>query len=384
MPRVDPAQALGLMREAGLEPNEPFQRSNAKWSCTCLVCGNTDCAPTYNDIQSGKGGCWKCRNKKIGDSLRLDAAASAALMRAAGWQPLEPYPGAGKPWQCSCVVCWREYPKKLSHVKNGTAGCQNCLGMDITDAEARSIMQQHGMEPLKGVPYPGSQRHWPSRCADCGEVQEKVSLSKIRYRGRMCGTCWEERRGESLTLDQAEADDRMTSHGWQPLEPYPGRVDRPWLARCELCGVVSQPILHNIQEGRRSCSTCAQRGIDYEKPGILYVVYNSGWAKIGIATNTDRLAQHRRAGWFEESRWHTSTARIARKAELRVLTYAREHGYGHMPAEEQMPHRGYTETVPVTLRSWLARSAARVIDGGSPLRLKRVGPSLPVHPKARS
>ena len=49
------------MRDAQLEPLEPYPGSRAEWRCRCLKC-NKIVSPCYSTIQRGSGGCRWCRN----------------------------------------------------------------------------------------------------------------------------------------------------------------------------------------------------------------------------------------------------------------------------------------------------------------------------------
>lgn len=49
----------------------------------------------------------------------------------------------------------------------------------------------------------------------------------------------------------------MLARDLDPLEPYPGKNDRPWRSRCLRCGSEVTPLYANIQQGGvRSCNTC--------------------------------------------------------------------------------------------------------------------------------
>jgi len=52
-------KATKTMREANLEPLEPYINSKTHWRCKCLKCGNI-VNPKYTDIYSGGGGCSTC------------------------------------------------------------------------------------------------------------------------------------------------------------------------------------------------------------------------------------------------------------------------------------------------------------------------------------
>jgi hypothetical protein len=98
---------------------------------------------------------------------RKDPREPADIMRVAGLEPLEPYPGSGVPWRCRHVACGREVTPRLSNVTKGQRGCVYCSGRVRLDPEAAaSVMRAAGLEPLE--PYPGSDRHWRCRHAACG------------------------------------------------------------------------------------------------------------------------------------------------------------------------------------------------------------------------
>jgi hypothetical protein len=58
---IKPDAAAAIMRNAQLEPLEPYPGSLAKWRCRCLKC-NKIVTPCYSTIQRGSGGCRWCRN----------------------------------------------------------------------------------------------------------------------------------------------------------------------------------------------------------------------------------------------------------------------------------------------------------------------------------
>ena len=78
-----------------------------------------------------------CRNhyytwKRNGDPLvrkrvyRFSDDAAAAIMRAADLEPIEPYPGSGRPWLCICMVCGTEVSPRLNGIRQGQGGCIDC------------------------------------------------------------------------------------------------------------------------------------------------------------------------------------------------------------------------------------------------------------------
>lgn len=78
-----------------------------------------------------------CRNhyyawKRNGDPLaakrvyKFDHDTAAAIMRAAGLEPLAPYPGSMSPWLCQCLACGDEVSPRLNGIRSGQGGCAAC------------------------------------------------------------------------------------------------------------------------------------------------------------------------------------------------------------------------------------------------------------------
>ncbi|MEH0548024.1 hypothetical protein OG381_36535 [Streptomyces sp. NBC_00490] len=347
MPRkVTEAEAIEALTSRGARPIEPFPGTQLPWMCLCLTC-NAVSAPRYNDVvNKGTGVCNKtCRSLKIAAKLTRDGAQAAAVMLTWGWDPLEDYPGAGKPWSARCVHCGVIKPKKLSHVQNGRGGCTNCAGRDVTDEPARKLMTEAGLEPLVG--YPGSLQPWLCRCMRCSHVGTPT-YAKVRARGRQCWSCRSEKIADALRLDEAEAIASMLEKGLEPLVPYPGSTDLPWRARCLTCETVLAPgpTLHNIRGPQGGCPTCAERGINPARPGHLYLVVHDGHRalKWGIANLDQRITQHVSQGWRLVARWNFELTGDAWAFERQIKTWVRGRGIPPALTAGQMKYGGHTET----------------------------------------
>lgn len=191
-----------------------------------------------------------------------------ALMRAAGFIPLMDYPGAGKPWLCRCAKCNRNSSPTYSNVRGGS-GCRHCKGTFIEPSEAVETMIEAGLEPL--TEYPGSDVPWKSRCATCGrEVTPRLaSLRKGHHGCRYCAV-------GGLTASEATAAAR--SYGMEPMEPYPG-MNQPWPGICMTCGSVVQPRLSTLRKGFGPCKTCSAR----EAARKRIEATAQGWQSLGPA-----------------------------------------------------------------------------------------------------
>ncbi|MCT9084829.1 hypothetical protein N4G65_51170, partial [Streptomyces fulvoviolaceus] len=62
-PRKDPRDPVLIMRDAELEPLEPYATSVTAWRCRCTTCGN-EVSPTLMKIRTG-GGCRFCATHGI-------------------------------------------------------------------------------------------------------------------------------------------------------------------------------------------------------------------------------------------------------------------------------------------------------------------------------
>lgn len=113
-PRKDPRDPVLIMRDAGLEPLEPYPGSDKPWRCRHQACGR-EVSPRLGNIAAGRqGGCRYCAG-----TASIPPEAAVALMRSAGLEPLEPYPGATPPWRCRHVPCGREVKPRYSYIKRG-------------------------------------------------------------------------------------------------------------------------------------------------------------------------------------------------------------------------------------------------------------------------
>ena len=81
----------------------------------------------------------------------VDPVEAVDTMRAAGVEPLEPYPGSHAPWRCRCLTCGREVTPRYGLVSRDGGGCRYCASRAVDPAEAVDTMRRAGAEPLE--PY---------------------------------------------------------------------------------------------------------------------------------------------------------------------------------------------------------------------------------------
>ncbi|MFD4957030.1 hypothetical protein [Streptomyces sp. NPDC058451] len=125
--------ARAIMSQRGLDPIGPYPGNNMPWPSVCGVCGGTT-APTLTSVRKalkqGHGkGCDLCRRN---GAIRPEDAED--MLRAAGAEPLEPFPGVKKPWRSRCLndQCRREVSPAFDSIKHAKTGaCKYCGGYGI-------------------------------------------------------------------------------------------------------------------------------------------------------------------------------------------------------------------------------------------------------------
>jgi recombinational DNA repair protein (RecF pathway) len=311
---LDPEEANAVMRAAGMEPLVPYPGSAKPWPCIHIQCGK-EVTPLYSSIQRGRRGCRFCGGGAV------DHKEAEAVMRAAGMEPLTPYPGSSKPWPCIHLKCGRKVRPHYYDVKKGGSGCRFCFhqGRFIDPEAANAVMRAAGLEPL--VPYPGSNKSWRCRCLTCGkEVMPLYTSVQQGHRG--CRFC-------ARRLDDEEAKAVMLAAGLEPLVPYPGTLS-PWLCRCLTCGKEVDPRRADIKGGG-GCRFCAPCGYNPGEPGHIYLIqlpthpgFSDGVIKVGIAgVRSIRLDRFQKLGWYRIESLQFEDGAIPAAIERAVLNWLR-------------------------------------------------------------
>ncbi|CAB4602845.1 unannotated protein [freshwater metagenome] len=332
---IDPEAAANLFRKNGLEPIEDYINSATPWRAIHINCGR-EVSPNYNSIQQGQSGCGYC----AGNVVDLDEARKLFISR--GLIPLEPFPGAKKPWLCIHSQCGREVFPKYANVLDGSGGCKECSINYVNPELALEVFRSANLEPLE--PYPGAGRGWKSIHTICGnEVSPHWGYVRKYLAG--CKYC----AGKSVT--EKDAFDIVRRKGFSPLEPYPGS-QTPWKMIHDKCGLEVSPRLNSLKyalEEGSGCNKCADSTFNYIAPAIIYLITNSALSahKVGISGATKkRLQQHRRENWETFKTLKLDSGEIAYKIEQEVLEWLKE-AFGWTPylTKTEMPQGGYTETI---------------------------------------
>ncbi|MFC4328368.1 hypothetical protein ACFPC0_11070 [Streptomyces andamanensis] len=172
-------------------------------------------------------------------------AEAVARLLAAGYTPLEPYPGSTSiAWRMQCKTCKAERSIRLNSVKRSV--CKHERRLLDTHEQASIVLAEAGYEPVS--PYPGSSTlDWQVKCRECGEERTRP-LRALRQHPCI--------HRASPDKQKAEAEAEMRSAGFKPLEPYPGIKTASWKTQCVTCGQPRRVRLRDVEAGYR----CGHRG----------------------------------------------------------------------------------------------------------------------------
>ena len=336
----------------------------------------------------------------------MDHETAAVLMVEHGLEPLEPYPGASRPWRCRCLRCGAEVTPRYSNIKQGWGGCRTCWKAASSarqrgpEREAIEVMRAAGLEPME--PYQGAMTPWRSQCRTCGNRVAPLlnNIKKGQGGCKWCASCAVDPQDAGAIMRSAGLDpltaypgrnmpwpcrcqrclrtvtprygavragsgcrycndtaikpdaaaDLMRKAGLEPLEIYPGAL-RPWKCRCHKCGRTVQPCYSTIQRGSGGCRWCRNSGFKSSEAALVYLIAHPGYsaAKIGITDAAgSRLTKHSQRGWQV-----LATVRVpgeqALSIEKEILDWWR--GGLALPVhlgKQEMPQGGWTETVDST------------------------------------
>lgn len=252
--RLSSTEAASRLEAAklGLKGDYPGTVSD-QLQVECLICGlefETTLSRTVNAVHPA---CPRCRASR--PRGRITAAEARTRMRAAGLEPLEPYPGkTHSAWRHRCRTCRNETLRSLNAIESQYP-CGQCRRNAIAKQRAQAAkraMNDVGLEPL--VDYPGASAPWKSRCTTCKNTVSPTLMS-IRTQGpcHFCGRRRLSQRRVAASQDRALAQMRLS--GFEPTGEYHGFA-KPWPARCRACGRKSSPSPKSLASGQ-GCKWCA-------------------------------------------------------------------------------------------------------------------------------
>ena len=282
--RLSEEIAIAKLREYNLEALEPYVKSDVKWKCKCLFCGDV-VYPKLKNLQRGEGGCYKCGMKKAGLKNTMSQEEAFQIVSDAGFEPLEPYKNALARWKMRHDLCGAIVNPRLNSLLSvgiGTSGCAVCAGKQV----------EKGFNDL-ATTHP--------------------EISK-----------------QALGWDPSEL-----TQGSNKKKEWGCSQQHRWLAK------VSDRALK-----MSDCPSCSVSGFDPNSPGHLYFLEHPDWEmfQIGI-TNfpVDRLKSHKRSGWELREVRGPMDGHLTQQWETAILRMLRAKGADLSNAKIAGKFDGYSE-----------------------------------------
>ncbi|NCX16828.1 MAG: hypothetical protein EBX24_07070 [Actinobacteria bacterium] len=204
--KVDPKDAIKLIKSKGFNPRVPYPGGNKKWAVVCTTC-KKELDIVYTSVKLGFG-CKYCTGKEV----HPDDANDSIERR--GYEPLTPYPGASTLWKVRCRTCKREQQIKMHSLKSKNR-CVYCVNrkLDLNDVYKR--LEELEFQPLED--FKNATTPWKIKCLKCKHVIYPTWDGMNRKnRNRGCGYC------AQVRVDIKEVNKLLRQLKLKPLVKYPG------------------------------------------------------------------------------------------------------------------------------------------------------------------
>ena len=313
-----------MLLSRGFEALEPYPGAQEWWQCRCRA--GHEVQVKLSKVLYGRG-CPQCRKSKP-----LTHEEAVEYMRAAGLEPLEPYPGAHTPWKSRCVAKGHEVQPRLGNVRNG-GRCSKCRSArDWSEEEAVEAMIAGGLEPLE--PFTSSTAPWKCRCVKAGH-EVHTTLTKVRQ-GYGCRECSPTRK-----LRQEEAVESMRAAGLEPIGPYVSS-NAAWPSHCMAAGHQVAPSLGDVKLGVR-CAKCFGN-VPMSPDEALRVMQEAGYEPLEPFVSGSRPWPSRCI-----AKGHVTAPRVLNVLKgTRCLDCAGKRRYSDEQARKAMLEAGFEPLAPYT------------------------------------
>jgi len=178
--KVDPSDALQLMKDNGYEPLVAYPGADSKWKSKHLPCGNI-VNPRYVNVNRGEAGCLYCSG-----NFPIDPNEALDLFRSKGFEPTEPFKGTHYPWVSVHKLCGKTISPRYKAVRAGLAGCKYCSGNRVDPEDAVALFKSRGIEPLE--PFNYTHRPWKSVHIGCGR-EISPTYADVAHANVVCKFC---------------------------------------------------------------------------------------------------------------------------------------------------------------------------------------------------
>ena len=330
--RLSEETAVAKLREYDLEPLEPYLKSDVKWKCRCVSCGDV-VYPKLKNLQRGDGGCYKCGMKKAGLKNTMSQEEAFQIASDAGFEPLELYKNALVKWKMRHNICGAiVYPRlnSITNVGKTSSGCAVCVGHqvhkgfnDLVTTHPELSTQAMGWDPSEITQGSNLKKDWQCPL----EHQWSAVVSDRANKESGCPYC----TGKKVLagFNDLQTVNPMIGNqafGWDPTTVTIGATKKlKW--QCNEGHIwVTTPNARTNHGTPSGCPTCTIYGYDPNKDGWLYFMEHEsfGYLQIGITNFPDnRLKLHSKFGWVLlqlrgpmdghlTANWETSILRMLR------------------------------------------------------------------------
>jgi hypothetical protein len=330
--RLSEEVAIAKLREYNLEALEPYVKSDLKWKCKCLFCGEV-VYPKLKNLQSGKGGCYKCGMKKAGLKNTMSQEEAFQIVSDSGFEPLEPYKNALAKWKMRHNICGAIVHPKLNSIMNakGTLmGCAVCSGHqvekgfnDLATTHPELSVQAYGWDPAVITQGSNQKRSW-----ECSLKHHWVATVSDRT-GKQSGCPYCSGKKVLSGFNDLQTVNPIIGNqafGWDPTSVTAGSTKRlKW--QCIEGHIWTTTVLARSQG--YGCPTCAKSGFDPNKESHIYFLYHQNWAmyQIGITNVVEqRIKSHEKLGWEVIELRGPMDGLIAREWETSILRMLKSKG----------------------------------------------------------
>ncbi len=192
----------------------------------------------------------------------VDPDYAASIMQKNNLNPLEPYPGAAKPWQVQCVICGTFGSPTFAHINARGGGCKFCGKKRSADSKrvnpdaAVALMRLKGFEPLET--FRAGKSPWKCIHITCGSLVSPQYTNVAGGQGG-CKYCGKLQSANKRRLDATEVTAEIIKLGFIPLQEYPGSKKK-WACKCVLCGSKFLTTLEQVRGGAHPlCIHCNRK-----------------------------------------------------------------------------------------------------------------------------
>lgn len=349
--RTTQETANAVCATKNITPLEPFISVDAPRKCRCNVCGKISSSRLKKLVSGHASGCRFCGYKNAGLARRLNNDFVDLVFIEKNLKPKELYRGAKTPRLCECLICGTLVKPQYASLQSGQGGCSSCGHKTragkraLPESTAIEILKRAKLKPLET--YPGREKPWRCIHVTCGREVRPSVASILNGRGG-CIKCANEASGARQRTPKNVAIAIMSNAGFKPLEEYKSRI-KPWKSIHLKCGYEVTPRLANVAKGS-GCKYCAETGIDYKAPGILYLLKHEKFQtlKVGISSTKAkkvRIPTHKKYGWKLIRQWNLDSANTALTIETIVISkWRNELGAPIALTPKDMPQGGFSET----------------------------------------